>query len=160
MKIIKNRWFLVGSTLLIGLIIGGGLTYYACTAFYTKYVSTVRASLNAVIENFLFQEEEEALNRFKEGSPVIGIYAQDRLINYLNLIEKYKSIKDNRYALEMFGLETRKGILYEEMGDNQKALECFKNAAKIVRESNMNANPDSFVDTLKSELKKIRKGTK
>ena len=82
MKIIKNRWFLVGSALLIGLIIGGGLTYYACTAFYTKYISTLRASLNAVVENYLFEEREEALNRFKEGSPVIGVYAQDRLINY------------------------------------------------------------------------------
>ena len=60
----------------------------------------------------------------------------------------------------MFFLETRNGILYEEMGNKQKALECFNNAAKIVRESNMNANPDSFVNTLKSELKKLRKGTK
>jgi len=160
MKIIKNPWFLVGSALLIGLIIGGGLTYYACTAFYTKYISAVKTSLNAVMEDYLFREEEEALNRFKEGSPVIGIYAQDRLIHYLKLVEKYKSIKDNRYVLQMFGLETRKGILYEEMRDNQKALECFNNAAKIVRESNMSSNPDSFVNTLKSELKKIRKGTK
>ncbi len=159
MKIIKNKWFLAGSALLIGSIMGGGLSYYACTGFYTKYVSTVRASLNAVIENYVFQEEEEAFNRFKEGSPLIGIYAQDRLINYLNLIKKYNSIKGNRY-LEMFALETRKGILYEEMGDDQKAIECFNNARKIVREDNMNANADAFVDTLKSEFKKLRKGTK
>jgi hypothetical protein len=159
MKIIKNRLFLVGSALLIGLIIGGGLTYYACTAFYTKYISAVKTSLNAVMEDYLFREEEEALNRFKEGSPVIGIYAQDRLINYLNLIKKYNSKKD-KYALEMSFLETRKGILYEEMRDNQKALECFNNAAKIVKENNINPNPDSFVNTLKSELKKLRKRSK
>jgi len=159
MKIAKNRWFLVGSALLIGLIIGGGLTFYACTAFYTKYVSAVKTASNALMEEYHLGEEEEALNRFKEGSPVIGIYAHDRLINYLNRIGKYNSIK-GRYALEMTFLETRKSILYEEMGDNQKALECFNNAAKIVKENDINPNPDSFITTLKSELRKLRKGTK
>ena len=80
------------------------------------------------------------------------------IFNYVpvrRFMKESNFIKEDQYALLMVTLETRKGILYEEMGDNQKSSECFNNAAKKIKESNIKATVDSF----KSAFKKLRKGT-
>lgn len=163
MKIVKNRWFLVGSALIIGLIIGGGVTYYACTAFYADHVSALKTALITVIKDYLFQEEQEALIRFQEGSPVIGVYAQDRLIKHVNRIRESSLrigqpnfMEEGQHAMLIVTLETRKGILYEDMGEREKASECFNNAARKIKESNMKVSVEAF----KSAFKKFRKETK
>jgi hypothetical protein len=149
MNIIRDKWVLVVFALVIGLLIGFVLT----SSFYADLAGKeIRISM----DYNLYRESEEALNWFREGSPIMGVYAQDRVINSLNHMKESNVIKEDQYAFLLVTLETRKGILYEEMGDHQKSSECFNNAAKKIRESDIKATVGSF----KSAFKKLRKGTK
>jgi len=151
MKMIRHKWFLIICIFVIGLIIGIAVGYFFSFVHYGSLVAKMaRIGTDACIG----REDNESSNSFQKDPPAIAIYAQDRFINYLNDIKGYKFV-DRDSA--MLILEVKKNILYEEMGDNQKAIECFNNASKIVRESYKNLNPDSLINKMKQELIKIRK---
>lgn len=144
--ITKYKWIIVGFVWLVGLSMGILFSMYFSD-------SKSRKAFGIYLDNYLSLEENEALDKFRESSPIIAIYAQDRLIKYVTYLKELGVLKEDNYSRIVGIAEARKGLLYESIGENQKSLQCFNNALEKFREGNIKTD----IDELRLVLNKTRK---
>lgn len=104
------------------------------------------------LNNYLSVEEEEALVRFKNSSPSIGIYAQDRLIAYATYLKELGVTNEAEHSRIVGIAIARKALLYEIIGENGKSSESFHRAVEQLGKGNVQTN----IQELRSVLEKQR----
>lgn len=143
MKFAKHKWVFVA-----------GIIGTACGALISFYITdnVNKRTFEIYIDHTLSWEENEAIKRFNKNFPELAIYAQDRLISYVNRMKEMGS-GDEKNLLRIIGFaEGRKALLYENLGEINKSEMSFKKAIEILG----NANISITTDELKSLVIHLR----
>lgn len=145
MNFARTNLFICLIVLLIGTLIGAISCYFFLHQMNEKAISIY---FNQILSN----EENEAVSRYYEDSPLIGIYAQQRLISSVNNFKNSKIINEENSSNIIGFAEAREAILYESIGELDKAEFHFNKAIETLSEAKINTN--------KSELRTLFKKDK
>jgi hypothetical protein len=109
--------------------------------------NTSKKAFRIYLENELSLEEEEAIRQFKDGTPEVAIYSQERLIRHVTRLKEMNIVDNNNFARIIGFAEGRKGFVNENLGDTNKSKEFFEKAMKNLKGTNISLKN---IDELKS----------
>jgi hypothetical protein len=149
MKITKNKWIWAGTGWFVGLAMGVVIAVLIMNYALGEIAKTDKTLCRVVFDQTLALEEHEALDKLKNGSPAVALYAQDHLIKYVTSVKEIGYVKEENYASIVGLAEARKGRLYEMTGDNEKSSQSYNIALEKFKSAHIKTNIDQMKELMK-----------